>query len=110
MRKLRCCPTCKRPFPPEIVVRGERRQALLNFLLNHPDGVRRDEIIDYVYADDSDGGPTNLSIVSVMVSNLNDILKRNNEDFRIRGTGGPGSQYTIVSIAEYESKRRKKGK
>lgn len=69
---------------------------LLEYVLKHPEGVTRDQITSYVYHDDPNGGPPSSSIVSVMVSKINQQLEENGLPERIRGSGGPGSIYKVV--------------
>lgn len=96
---MKCCPTCLRPLPPaNIQVRGAKPQALLDYVLAHPDGVRTRQIFDIIYAADPNGGPLSLNIVAVMVNKLNRHFEKQDVKLRIRGTGGPGSVYRAVYL------------
>jgi len=93
---VKVCPHCKRPFPPNLYVGGIRRQALVDYIAKHPEGVTVWQIIAAIYADDPNGGPEKHNIVSVMASKANKTLKE--LGWRIKATGGPGSLYTLVKL------------
>ncbi len=93
---MKCCPTCNRPYAPKVVVRGPKRQALCDFVFRHPDGVTRRQIADHVYADEPDGGPELLNVISVMTRAINRQLEDQDHDMRLRGNGGPGSVFKFV--------------
>lgn len=92
---MKCCPTCNRPFPPPIFVNGKRRQALIDYVIAHPEGATTTQIIDSVWADDADGG-VHAGTVHVMVRQINALLRERGEKKRIRASGGMGSVYRLV--------------
>lgn len=94
--RLKVCPTCGRAFPPVIEVGGKRRQALFDYVANHPEGVTVWQIIETVWADDPNGGPEQTNIVPVMAKQINRKLKKLGLSCRIKATGGPGSLYRLV--------------
>jgi hypothetical protein len=97
-RRLRLCPTCQRPFPPHLVVRGPVRQRIVDVIANRPDGITRAELLDVVYADDIDGGPANPNTVSVLIKHANAELAA--QGFRISPAWlGRGARYRLVRIA-----------
>lgn len=87
-KPLKCCPTCNRPFPPEIIVGGVIRQRVYDFIKDHPEGVTRDEIMQHVYADDRNGGPESFKTIAVMVVHINRILKEQGVMMYITGRMG----------------------
>jgi hypothetical protein len=94
-RRARTCPTCRRPFPPPLVVHGPVRQAIVDLIANRPDGVTRAEIIDVVYADDIDGGPDNPNTISVLIKLANAELAT--QGYRIEPAWrGRGARYRLV--------------
>lgn len=86
--KLSCCPTCKRPFPPSIIVGGRIRQRVFDFVKAHPEGVSREEIMWHVYADEPTGGPESFNTVSVTVMHINRILREQDAMMYIAGRMG----------------------
>jgi len=96
MSQVKCCPACKRPFAPEVQVGGILRQRLYDYVARNPQGVTRQQIIDYVYHDDANGGPDNPNIIPVVVKHVNNRLEAGGHAIRIRGWGGPGSTYKLV--------------
>jgi hypothetical protein len=90
------CPHCGRGFPPKFYVGGLRRQAMVDYIARNPQGVTVWQIIDAVYADDPNGGPEDHNIVSVMAKAANKKLE--GLGWRIKGTGGPGSTYSLQKV------------
>lgn len=96
--KVKCCPTCNRPWAPDIQVGGQRRQGLLDYIIKHPEGVTTERLKGHVWADDADGGPDSRTIVAVMIRQINIKLEDQGEKIRVRGSGGPGSVYKAVYL------------
>jgi hypothetical protein len=90
---MKYCPTCNRPFAPEIQFGGKYRQRLYDFVVKHPEGVTSIQIMDHLYADTPDGGSDSPKIVATMVFRINEILAHHS--LRITGSGGPGSVYRL---------------
>lgn len=86
--KASCCPTCNRPFPPEIIVGGRIRQRVFDYVKAHPEGVTRDEIMRHVYADEPAGGPESFNTISVTIMHINRILRVNKALMYIAGRMG----------------------
>jgi hypothetical protein len=96
-RRPQLCPTCRRPYPPRLVVHGPVRQRIVNLIASRPDGITRGEILDLVYADDPNGGPDNPNTVSVLIKHANAELAA--QGFRIEPAWlGPGARYRLVRI------------
>lgn len=95
---MKCCPTCGRAFPPKIDVGGKKRQMIFDYIARHPEGVTVHQIMDYVYAEDPNGGPKSTNIVSVQAKHINHYLEKSGEPYRIRGRGGPGSVYKLFTV------------
>ena len=94
-RRAHICPTCQRPFAPELRVRGPVRQKIVDAIANRPDGITRDEILATVYADDIDGGPDNANVVAVLVKRANEDLAP--QGFQIKPTWrGRGARYRLA--------------
>lgn len=93
---MNICPHCKRPFPPPLRVGGTRRQAMVDYIAKHPEGVTVWQILGAVYADDPNGGPEKHNLVSVMAHQAN--TKLIDQGWKINATGGPGSRYTLVKL------------
>jgi hypothetical protein len=97
-RRPHLCPTCQRPFPPQLVVHGPVRQRIVDLIAGRPDGITRAEIIATVYADDIDGGPDNPNTVSVLIHHANAELAA--QGFRIAPAWrGRGARYCLMRIA-----------
>lgn len=95
-KPLKCCPTCNRPFPSEIIVGGRIRQRVYDFVKDHPEGVTRDEIMRHAYALDREGGPESFNTISVMITHINRILREQNAMMYIAGrTGARSDKYKV---------------
>lgn len=66
-RRPECCPSCGRPFAPELAVTGPVRRRLVEIIANRPDGITRSELMDLLYADDPDGGPEWVNGIWVLI-------------------------------------------
>lgn len=88
MVTLPCCPTCNRPFPPEIVVGGRVRQRVWEFIKAHVNGVTREQIIGHVYSEYPNGGPDSFNTISVHINQINKILKEQGAMMYISGRMG----------------------
>ena len=99
-RRLQVCPTCRRPFPPVLVVTGSVRQRLVNIIGNRPDGIPIGELVDQVYADDPDGGPvTAPRSVNVMIHKANAQLRQ--QGYQIESMWlGRGARYRLARIQQ----------
>ena len=96
-RRAHICPTCRRPFPPQLVVHGPVRQRIVDAIANRPDGITRAELLDVVYADDIDGGPENPNTVAVLIKYANAELAA--QGYQIAPTWrGRGARYRLIEI------------
>ena len=96
-RRANICPTCQRPFPPRLVVRGPVRQRIVNVIMNRPDGITRAELLDVVYSDAVDGGPENPNTIAVLIKHANAELVA--QGYRIQPTWrGRGARYCMIKI------------
>ena len=94
-RRAHICPTCRRPFPPSLVVSGPVRQRIVDAIALRPDGITRAELLDVVYADDVDGGPDNPQTICVLVHHANKQLA--GQGYRIAPAWrGRGARYRLV--------------
>lgn len=95
---MKCCPTCGRAFPPKIDVGGKKRQLIFDYVARHPEGVTVGQIMEYVYAEDPNGGPESSNVVAVQAWHINRYLETRGAPYRIRGRGGPGSIYRLYTV------------
>jgi hypothetical protein len=99
VRRPRLCPTCRRPFPPSLIVHGPVRQRVVDLIANRPDGITRGELINLVYADDPNGGPDTPNTISVLVKDANKELAA--QGYCIEPAWlGRGARYRLVRIAQ----------
>ena len=97
-RRPQLCPTCRRPYPPRLVVHGPVRQRIVNLVASRPDGITRGELLDLVYADEPNGGPDNPNTISVLIKHANEELAA--QGFCIEPAWlGPGARYRLVRVA-----------
>lgn len=104
---MKVCPHCQRPFAPDIQITGPVRARIYEFVSKHPEGVTRDQIADFVYRNDRDGGPSAFNTISVAISKLNKILA--SHLLVIHGSGGPGSIYSLCTLTPDLKKKRERG-
>ena len=98
IRRLHLCPTCRRPYPPPLVVHGPVRQRIVDLIAMRPDGISRGEILDLVYGNDPNGGPANPNTISVLIKHANAELAA--QGFRISPAWlGRGARYRLVRVA-----------
>lgn len=93
--KPKCCPTCQRPFAPEVDVGGPKRQKIYDYIAKHPEGVTREQVMTAVYADDPDGGPEHFATISGHVLNINKFFRAKHLPYKINGRRGPGSIFLL---------------
>lgn len=89
---IRICAHCGAIIPeanPFNLTRTELR--IYNYIAKHPDRTGR-EIIDWLYRDDPDGGPTSANLLS---AHLHKMAKKLT-GVRIITRGGPGATYRLV--------------
>lgn len=77
-----------------IAINGRRRNAFIDALLNHPNGLTVRECMSFIYADDVNGGPDNDNIIPVMAKQINRLIVA--QGWKITAVGGPGSVYRIA--------------
>ena len=88
----RCC-CCGQIIPPAVKL-PRIKQRIYDYVKAHPAGVTSDQIMDNIYADDPNGGPSGRSVVSVHVNQMNsDYLAA--YGLQIRSTLGPGALFTL---------------
>lgn len=92
------CPTCgqlvppKNPFAPQAPVKAR----IYEFIAKHPEGVDREQVRAYVYADDPEGGPESFSIISTHVFLMNRVLVP--LGCKVHSTMGHGAVYTLRAL------------
>jgi hypothetical protein len=93
---MKCCPTCGRPYAPDLTVTGPVRGRLVDIVANRPDGLTRDELFNLLYAEDANGGP-DPNVISVLIYKANCQLR--SQGYRITVTWmGRGARYKLVKI------------
>lgn len=94
---MKCCPTCRRPYPPKLDVGGILQQKLVNLLLERPDGMVMEELVDRLYAGEPNGAPLWASrSINVMAHRLNKKLPA--MGYKMISTKGRGSRYKVVKL------------
>lgn len=58
---------------PSLFYKSPIKQAIFDFIRTHP-GCTRNQIINSVYADDPNGGPENVSIISAHLQQMRPTL------------------------------------
>ena len=97
MVKVEHCPCCGQILPPAIALPGIK-QRIYDYVARHPEGVTRQQVADYAYAERTDGGPlTSNSCISVHINQINKKWLAS-LGLRIRGRGGPGSTFTLRAL------------
>jgi hypothetical protein len=69
---------------------------MFDYVARHPEGVDVWQVLQYVYADDPNGGPDKHNVISVMAKHINNKIQ--SLGYRIVGTGGPGSRYFLQPV------------
>jgi hypothetical protein len=93
---MKCCPHCKRPYPPDLMVHGPLRRRIIEILGSHPEGLTRGQLFDLAYADDPDGGPDNTKGIRVSINQINRELAP--QGWQIKSDYGRGALYKLVKI------------
>ena len=97
MVKLKTCLCCGQLIPPKLLFpRAPVSQRLYDIVAKHPEGVRREQIADYVYAEDPNGGPESPAAIRALVWRMNVRLRP--ERLAVRGSKGRGSAYRLVQL------------
>lgn len=96
MAKVKTCPCCGQLIPPTLMFQGRVSQRLYDFVAKHPEGVDREQIADFVYAEDPNGGPDSEGAVKALIWRMNVNLKSKN--LRIKSSMGRGSVYRLVQL------------
>ena len=97
-KAVKCC-CCgqvlppKNPFAPKMPVKAR----IYDFVSKHPEGVTRDQIGDYAYAERHDGGPDALWVISVHVKQMNDKTLKP-MGCMIKSTMGHGAVYRLLAL------------
>ena len=94
--KFKTCAACGQIIPPENPFRDKKVKArIYEFIVKHPEGLTPNQLKDYVYADDIDGGPMSSSIMSNHIRQMNTELV--SLGVRIWMRRGPSNGYRLVS-------------
>ena len=92
------CHCCGQIIPPKISALDNKRvkKRIYEFIARNPQGVSRAQIMDSAYADDIDGGPDGVNVISVHIAGINKLLEP--EGVRIHSTRGPHAVYRVVAL------------
>jgi DNA-binding response OmpR family regulator len=102
---LKRCECCGQIIPPKQLFDGKPvKQRIYDYIAKHPEGVTREQILDFVWADDIDGGPEFKNIVSVHIEKMRPILIE--IGLTITRSRGPGSTYRLVAVEDRQPNRR----
>jgi len=93
---IKICSCCGLMVPPKIHM-PEVKQRIYDAIRLHRSITRR-QLMDKVYWDRRDGGPLWDNVISVHIKQMNERWLRPN-GIQIKGTGGPGSTYSIQPYA-----------
>ena len=97
MTKLKTCPCCGQLIPPKLLFpRAPVSQRLYDIVAKHPEGVRREQIADYVYGEDPNGGPDSPAAIRALIWRMNITLRAHK--LKIRSSMGRGSVYRLVQL------------
>lgn len=97
MNQIKICPCCGQLIPPPLFFpRAPVSQRLYDYIAKHPEGAKREDIADAIYADDPNGGPDSPSAIKALIWRMNARLR--SEHLAIRGTMGFGSVYKLVAL------------
>ena len=98
--KPRRCESCGQIIPPKLLFEHQPvKKRIYDFIAKHPEGVSRDQILDAVYADDPDGGPTPQA-VSVHIFLMRRVL--NPLGLTITSPRGRGASFRLIAMGGAE--------
>lgn len=92
---IETCKCCGAVIPPRAEFGLTRtQQRVYDYIARHP-GCTMDRIMNGVYADARDGGPTFSNTIAVHIHNINNKLT----GLRIQCSGpGPGATYRLIKL------------
>ena len=94
--KIEVCAHCGSIIPPKTVFRKNSvKQRILDYIARHA-GCTVSEIMDAVYADDSDGGPDSPNVIASHLSQMRPRLA--DCGLGIKSRTGPGATYELYQI------------
>ena len=92
----KCCPACGQVVPPTVML-PRLRQRIYDYVAARPQGSPVNQIADYVYADDPDGGPENAAVcIRTQIYFINSKCLRA-LGLEIRGKSGPQGLYKLIA-------------
>lgn len=90
--KVTMCCCCGQVLPPKLKL-PVVKQRIYDMVARHP-GIRLQQLINHVYAEDPNGGPESLNIIHVHVHQINLIIIKHG--LQIRGHTSQG--YRLVAV------------
>lgn len=95
--KPEVCKCCGQVIPPKMLfLNSPVKRRIYEFISKHPEGVARSQILDYVYRDDPDGGPSWPGIISVHLRIMRRVMAE--MGITIHSSKGPAARYTVRQL------------
>jgi hypothetical protein len=95
-RRPKLCPCCGQVIAPELQL-PLVKQRIYN-AVRWSGSITRSDLMNRVYRDHRDGGPVYENVIAVHIKQMNERWLRP-RGIEIKGTGGPGSTYSIRKYA-----------
>lgn len=87
------CSHCGQIIPPkQLFTHQPVKQRIYDYVVSHPGGVTTQQIMDFIYADDPDGG-AEYNTVKVHIYFMNRLLRLHG--LQLYAPKGRGSSYTL---------------
>jgi hypothetical protein len=99
------CPACGRAFAPTIYISGVKRQRMVYFIAEHPEGINTRDLMDLIYKNDPDGGATSPQVIPVMVRQANKQLRPQGWEIKPMWVGR-GALWQLKEIKHADAKRQ----
>ena len=97
--KIKTCSTCGQIIPPEIFFRnGSVKQRIYDCVSNTRAPLRTEQIAEIVYVDDPDGGPNDFKVITVLICQMNKVLRP--KGLHIHANRG---RYATYMLEHYDS-------
>jgi hypothetical protein len=82
---------------------------MVDIISHRPDGITRDDLMGVLYAEDPNGGPVNLNVISVLIYHANKQLHE--QGYTIKTTWrGRGSRYKLMRLDDAGTANRSAGR
>ena len=91
---VKTCPHCGSVTHHELFS-SKIHQRIYDFIKTHPDS-SRDEVLSAVYAEDPNGGPESINVISVHITRMNKQLRP--KGLKIQGRLGSLGGYRVLPL------------